>query len=120
MSPGRFAAMALSGGRPWRTMRLRLTLWYGGLFLVSGTAPLAVTYGLVVQGFVGNTAKDALCATPGGPGSVSAGSPDLCSSVSTRISRSCRRALRPPRSARQGPAAAGRRCRHRPGREPDG
>jgi signal transduction histidine kinase len=38
-----------------RTVRLRLTLLYGGLFLVSGAALLAVTYALVVhntQGFI--------------------------------------------------------------------
>jgi signal transduction histidine kinase len=34
---------------PRRTVRLRLTLVYGGLFLVSGAALLAVTYLLVVQ-----------------------------------------------------------------------
>ncbi|NUQ89108.1 MAG: hypothetical protein HOQ43_11670, partial [Glycomyces artemisiae] len=28
-------------------MRLRLTAWYGGLFLASGAALLALTYGLV-------------------------------------------------------------------------
>jgi signal transduction histidine kinase len=32
---------------PRRTVRLRLTLMYGGLFLVSGAALLAITYGLV-------------------------------------------------------------------------
>ncbi len=32
---------------PRRTVRLRLTLLYGGLFLVSGAALLAITYGLV-------------------------------------------------------------------------
>ncbi|WP_225849997.1 HAMP domain-containing sensor histidine kinase [Streptomyces sp. HPF1205] len=35
-------------GPPRRTVRLRLTALYGGLFLVSGAALLAVTYGLVV------------------------------------------------------------------------
>jgi signal transduction histidine kinase len=34
---------------PRRTVRLRLTLVYGGLFLVSGAALLAITYLLVVQ-----------------------------------------------------------------------
>jgi signal transduction histidine kinase len=61
MTPGRLAAMARRARPPRRTVRLRLTLWYGGLFLVFGTALLAVTYALVVQAFVGNTAGNALC-----------------------------------------------------------
>ena len=46
----------LAGGRlplPRRTVRLRLTLLYGGLFLVSGAALLAVTYLLVVNATAG-------------------------------------------------------------------
>ena len=50
--------------RPRPTVRLRLTLWYGGLFLVSGAALLTVTFGLVVQAFVGNTAGTAACRGP--------------------------------------------------------
>ena len=51
--------------RPRWTLRLRLTLLYGGLFLVAGTALLAITYGLVAyssdvatanQGFVDRAA----------------------------------------------------------------
>jgi signal transduction histidine kinase len=57
-------ATALRAGRLRRTVRLRLTVWYGGLFLVSGVVLLAVTYALVVQAFVGNTAKSALCPRP--------------------------------------------------------
>ncbi|MET9021938.1 ATP-binding protein [Actinopolymorpha sp. NPDC004070] len=38
---------------PRRTVRLRLTLLYGGLFLVSGVALLAVTYVLVVNATAG-------------------------------------------------------------------
>ncbi len=52
-----------------RTVRLRLTLWYGGLFLVSGALLLAVTYALVVRAFVGDTARNALCPGPAGPAS---------------------------------------------------
>src|SRR6516165_2696576 len=48
-----------------RTVRLRLTLWYAGLFLASGTALLAVTYGLLVQAFAGNGAGNAICVVPG-------------------------------------------------------
>ena len=50
---------------PRRTVRLRLTAWYGGLFLLSGAVLLAVTYGLVVDAFVGNTATNAFCGAPG-------------------------------------------------------
>jgi signal transduction histidine kinase len=64
MNPGRLAAMGPHSGRPRRTVRLRLTVWYGGLFLVSGTVLLAITFGLVVQTFVGNTAGNAACPRP--------------------------------------------------------
>ena len=64
MTPGWLAAMARRGRLPRRTVRLRLTLWYAGLFLVFGTALLAVTYALVVQAFVGNTAGNAFCQGP--------------------------------------------------------
>jgi signal transduction histidine kinase len=64
MTPGRLAAMARRGQLPRRTVRLRLTLWYGGLFLAFGTALLGVTYALVVQAFVGNTAGNAFCQRP--------------------------------------------------------
>jgi signal transduction histidine kinase len=69
MNPRRLTALALRPERARSTVRLRLTLWYGGLFLVSGAALLAVTYGLVVQAFVGNTAANALCPGPGVPSS---------------------------------------------------
>lgn len=59
------AALAARVRWPRRTLRLRLTAWYGGLFLLSGTVLLAVTYGLVVQAFVGNSAGNALCQAPG-------------------------------------------------------
>jgi signal transduction histidine kinase len=55
-------AAALRTARPRRTVRLRLTLWYAGLFLVSGAALLAVTYALVVQAFAGGARATALCA----------------------------------------------------------
>jgi signal transduction histidine kinase len=64
MTPRRLAAMAWRGRLPRHTVRLRLTLWYGGLFLAFGTALLAVTYVLVVQAFVGNTAGNAFCQGP--------------------------------------------------------
>jgi hypothetical protein len=38
---------------PYRTVRVRLTLLYGGLFLLSGAALMAITYALLVNaGFV--------------------------------------------------------------------
>ncbi|MGH3205454.1 MAG: sensor histidine kinase [Streptosporangiaceae bacterium] len=66
MSPGYALTTALRVTRPRRTVRLRLTLWYGGLFLVSGAALLAVTYVLVVRAFAGPAAGNALCGPGGG------------------------------------------------------
>jgi len=65
MTPRRIAAMAGRARWPPRTVRLRLTAWYGGLFLLSGSVLLAATYALVVQAFAGNSAGNALCQTPG-------------------------------------------------------
>jgi hypothetical protein len=73
MNPRRLTALALHAQRARSTARLRLTLWYGGLFLVSGAALLALTYGLVIQAFVGNTA-----------GMPSAGQPTLTATSSAR------------------------------------
>ena len=67
MNPRRLTTLALHAPRPRNTVRLRLTLWYSGLFLVSGAVLLAITYGLVVQAFVGNTAGNALCPGPAAP-----------------------------------------------------
>jgi signal transduction histidine kinase len=44
---GRLAKLAHRPHLPRRTVRLRLTLLYGALFLASGAALLAITYGLV-------------------------------------------------------------------------
>jgi signal transduction histidine kinase len=49
VTPPARTVMALRTRLPRRTVRLRLTLWYGGLFLISGTGLLAVTYALVAQ-----------------------------------------------------------------------
>jgi signal transduction histidine kinase len=67
MKRRKLIAMIARARRPRRTARLRLTVWYGGLFLASGAALLAVTYALVVQAFIGNTAGNALCVRPGEP-----------------------------------------------------
>jgi signal transduction histidine kinase len=51
----RFLRLAARPHLPRRTVRLRLTLLYGGLFLASGAALLAITYVLVVhntRGFI--------------------------------------------------------------------
>ena len=45
----RFVARLLLRGRTLRTVRLRLALFYGGLFFVSGAALLATTYLFVVN-----------------------------------------------------------------------
>jgi signal transduction histidine kinase len=60
--------------RPRRTVRLRLTLLYGGLFLVSGVALLAITYFLVTTRIFGGepafqtTYSDDPVPVPGGAG----------------------------------------------------
>jgi signal transduction histidine kinase len=59
----RFASLAVRGLSPRRTIRLRLTAIYGGLFLVSGAALLAVTYAFVnrltsrVESFAGQRGR---------------------------------------------------------------
>ncbi len=65
MTPRRIAAIVAHPRWPRRTVRLRLTAWYGGMFLLSGAVVLAATYGLVVQAFVGNSAGNAACQAPG-------------------------------------------------------
>jgi signal transduction histidine kinase len=67
MKHRRLTAMIARARHLRRTARLRLTVWYGGLFLATGAVLLAVTYALVVQAFTGNTAANALCARPGEP-----------------------------------------------------
>jgi signal transduction histidine kinase len=49
----RITQLAVGGHLPHRTVRIRLTLMYGGLFLVSGAALMAIAYALLVNaGFV--------------------------------------------------------------------
>ena len=49
----RITQVAVGQQLPYRTVRVRLTLLYGGLFLVSGAALMAITYALLVNaGFV--------------------------------------------------------------------
>src|SRR5271156_6759590 len=50
---GRITQLAVGRHLPYRTVRIRLTLLYGGLFLLSGAALMAITYALLVNaGFV--------------------------------------------------------------------
>jgi signal transduction histidine kinase len=50
---GRITQLAVGQHLPHRTVRRRLTLLYGGLFLLSGAALMAITYSLLVNaGFV--------------------------------------------------------------------
>jgi signal transduction histidine kinase len=72
------AARAIRGRRPRSTVRLRLTAWYSGLFLLSGAALLAVTYWLVVKAFVGNSASSVSCRLPPATG---------CHAVGVRAAR---------------------------------
>ncbi len=53
MNPRRLTTIAVRARCPRPTVRLRLTLLYGGLFLISGAVLLAVTYALVAQA-IGN------------------------------------------------------------------
>jgi signal transduction histidine kinase len=49
----RITQVAVGQQLPYRTVRVRLTLLYGGLFLISGAALMAITYALLVNaGFV--------------------------------------------------------------------
>jgi signal transduction histidine kinase len=49
----RITQLAVGRALPRRTVRVRLTLLYGGLFLISGAALMAITYALLVSaGFV--------------------------------------------------------------------
>jgi signal transduction histidine kinase len=74
--PHRLLALAAGRGLPRRTIRLRLTLIYGGLFLLSGAALLAITYVLVSnatpncfsgKGPGGQTAVGCFIRSSGGP-----------------------------------------------------
>jgi signal transduction histidine kinase len=76
---GRITRLAVGRHLPHRTVRVRLTLLYGALFLVSGAALMAITYALLVNaGFVftlqSGTASESVTARPaslvggGGPG----------------------------------------------------
>jgi signal transduction histidine kinase len=89
----RLAALAAAPGRSRRSIRLRLTVIYGGLFLICGAALLAITYLLVDHATAGS-----FCST--GPGGRSA-----CSFVGTA-----------PSAARHGgPAQGAENSGNRPG-----
>jgi signal transduction histidine kinase len=57
---------------PRRTVRLRLTLLYGGLFLVAGAALLAITYGLVANGSSLQSGSFVINRKAGSPGALPA------------------------------------------------
>ena len=71
---GRITQLAVGRHLPYRTVRIRLTLLYGGLFLVSGAALMAISYALLVNaGFVFTLQSSASTPPPqsaGGPGFV--------------------------------------------------
>ena len=77
----RLAALAASRRLPRRTVRLRLTLLYGGLFLLSGAVLLAVTFVLVVGAtdgviFTGqNGSQGIISGSHTGPGPHGGGQP---------------------------------------------
>jgi signal transduction histidine kinase len=69
----RFAGRLARRHLPRRTVRLRLTLLYGGLFLISGTVLLAITFALVRNALTGPMAKSFIPA----PGHTPASSPGM-------------------------------------------
>ena len=77
----RLADLAASRRLPRRTVRLRLTLLYGGLFLLSGAVLLAVTYVLVVSATDGvifkgqNGSPVSIRGSHGGPAANGGGQP---------------------------------------------
>jgi signal transduction histidine kinase len=73
-------ATASGGGWPRWTARLRLTLWYGGLFLLAGLVLVGTSYLLVRQRLMppgAGVAGKVVCVQPGGcqPPPVGAGAP---------------------------------------------
>lgn len=78
---------------PRRTVRLRLTLWYGCLFLPSGTALLGITYGLVVRA----TGGIVFAGYDGNYGIVTPGSPHHVNDVGNSTTAG----IGPPLSAHQ-------------------
>ena len=64
----RITMLAATRHLPHRAARMRLTLLYGGLFLVSGAALMAITYGLLVNaGFVFTLGSTSAASTQHGP-----------------------------------------------------
>jgi signal transduction histidine kinase len=67
----RLTGLAARPRLPRRTIRLRLTAIYGGLFVASGAALLAITYLLVSNAAAGQCARSGpnsyVCGTSGGP-----------------------------------------------------
>jgi signal transduction histidine kinase len=67
----RITQLAVGRHLPYRTVRVRLTLLYGGLFLVSGAALMAIAYALLVNaGFVFSL-QNGPTSSPAQPGLVS-------------------------------------------------
>jgi signal transduction histidine kinase len=82
--PGTHASLGSRLWHPQTTARWRLTLLYGGLFLVCGAALLAVTYALVSHGITGGEGvalegggSGGIKASPSGGGAVSLPPPNL-------------------------------------------
>ena len=73
---GRITQVAVGRHLPYRTVRARLTLMYGGLFLVSGAALMAIAYALLVNaGFVFTLQNDVTTEPPTAQNSVVHGRP---------------------------------------------
>ncbi len=68
----RITELAVGRRLPYRTVRVRLTLLYGGLFLVSGAALMAIAYALLVNaGFVFTLQNGGGTAPNSGPAAIS-------------------------------------------------
>ena len=68
----RITELAVGRHLPHRTVRVRLTLLYGGLFLLSGAALMAIAYALLVNaGFVFTLQNGASTAPNSGPAATS-------------------------------------------------
>ena len=84
VAPGRRSRLGRRLRNPKTTVRWRLTLLYGGLFLVSGAALLAITYTFVDHATITNAPFR--FAAAGGQGAARVGAPPRASASPTRES----------------------------------
>jgi signal transduction histidine kinase len=75
----RLTRLAADAARPRRTIRLRFTVLYTGLFLLSGALALAIA------GIVASASSDATRAVPGGPAASQGAQPSALAHAQARI-----------------------------------